>query len=240
MASLPLFFYDGPLQQGAEIWPDEDTSRHVMQVLRMQRGGQLQFTDGKGHKATAVITEAQKKKFAAIVSEVAYTEPPATPLYLCVAFTKNTSRNEWLLEKVTEMGVTAIVPLLTARTERERIRYDRWQNILVSALLQSQQCHLPILHEAMPLAAAMDMYKETPQKLVAHCIDIKTRTPVNIALQPHKETIIFIGPEGDFTTEEVDLCEAQGYTGITINNNRLRTETAAMAACAYFNLLNHA
>ena len=154
-------------------------------------------------------------------------------------FTKNASRNEWLLEKVTEMGITSITPLLTTRTEKERIRHDRWQNIIVSALLQSQQTHLPVLNEATTFAAAIERYKEVPQKLVAHCIDSKPRIAVKQALQPHKETIIFIGPEGDFTEDEVDLCEQHGFAAISISNNRLRTETAAMAVCALFNLLNH-
>ncbi len=240
MASLPLFFYDAPLEPQAEVWSDEDTAKHVIQVLRMRSGDRLQFTDGKGHVATATIVQVQKKKFSVSIDEVHYTTRHSAHFHLCVAFTKNNSRNEWLLEKITEMGVTSITPLLTSRTERERIRYDRWSNILVSALLQSQQYYLPVLNEAMPLAAALDKYAHCSQKLLAHCMSEKERIPVAGAMQPHKETLILIGPEGDFTPEEVDLCEAQGCTGVSLSNNRLRTETAAMACCAYFNLLNHA
>lgn len=239
MASLPLFYYDAPFKEGDELWPAEDTARHVVQVLRMQPGEQLQFTNGRGYRATATIHQVQKKKLSVLVNNVIYTEPASPQLHLCVAFTKNSSRNEWLLEKVTEMGITGITPLLTARTEKERVRYDRWQNILISALLQSQQSHLPVLHEAMPFSAAIEKYKGGEQKLVAHCIDSKPRTIISKAMLPHKETIIFIGPEGDFTEDEVDLCEQQSFTGISVSDNRLRTETAAMAACAFFNLLNH-
>jgi 16S rRNA (uracil1498-N3)-methyltransferase len=239
MASLPLFYHDAPLQKGEELWPGEDTARHVVQVLRMQPGEQLQFTNGRGYRATATIQQVQKKKLGVWLDEVVYTDPASPQLHLCVAFTKNTSRNEWLLEKVTEMGIASITPLLATRTEKERIRYDRWQNILISALLQSQQSHLPLLHEATIFSTAVAKFASASQKLVAHCMEEKERKPVNIALQPHKETVIFIGPEGDFTAEEVDLCEQHSFTSISVNDNRLRTETAAMAACAFFNLLNH-
>ena len=205
----------------------------------MQPGEVVQFTDGKGYKATTVITTVQKKKLAVEIKELSFAEPAGTRLHLCIAFTKNTGRNEWLLEKITEMGISSITPLITTRTEREKIRYDRWQNILVSALLQSQQYYLPELKEALSFATAVEAHKYIAQKLVAHCMAEKKRTTIHAAMQAHKETIIFIGPEGDFTAEEVDLCEAQGFTGISLSNNRLRTETAAMAACAYFNLLNH-
>lgn len=240
MASLPLFYHNAVLQAGGEVWPAEETARHVLQVLRMQTGEQVQLTDGKGHKATATIAQVQKKKFSVIIDEVEFFYKTATPLHMAIAFTKNASRNEWLLEKMTEMGVSTITPLMAKRTEREKIRYDRWNNILVSALLQSQQYHLPVLREAVSFNDAVKHNAATAQKLVAHCMDEKPRQFINAALQPHKETIIFIGPEGDFTPDEVALCQAEGFTGISLSNNRLRTETAAMAACAYFNLLNHA
>jgi 16S rRNA (uracil1498-N3)-methyltransferase len=156
-----------------------------------------------------------------------------------VAFTKNASRNEWLLEKATEMGVQSVIPIIATRTEREKIRYDRWKNILVSAILQSQQFHLPHLLEATSLKDILSKYSNAPQKLVAHCMEDKLRNPLSIALQPHKETLILIGPEGDFTAEEVALCEAQQCKSISLGDTRLRTETAAMAACAYFNMINH-
>jgi 16S rRNA (uracil1498-N3)-methyltransferase len=239
MAALPMFFHDANLHKGTEIWPGEDTARHVVQVLRMQTGEQIQLTDGKGHKATATITAVQKKKFSVVIDTVEVFPKTPSPLHMAVAFTKNASRNEWMLEKMTEMGISTIIPLMATRTEREKIRYDRWNNILVSALLQSQQFHLPILKEALAFKDALKQYESLPQKLLAHCIDEKPRQLIRTALQPHKETIIFIGPEGDFTADEVALCESQGFAGVSMSNNRLRTETAAMAACAYFNLLNH-
>ncbi|OJW81930.1 MAG: hypothetical protein BGO69_15545 [Bacteroidetes bacterium 46-16] len=218
---------------------DEDTARHVVQVLRMTAGAQLQLTDGKGHLATASIVSAGKKKCMVRLEVVDTYEAPATALHLCVAFTKNTSRNEWLLEKATELGVCSITPLLAARSERERIRYERWHNILVAALIQSQQYYLPVLHEAMAPAEAIMMHKGIAQKLVAHCIAGRERKPLGEMLKPAKDTVILIGPEGDFTEEEVNLCISAQYAAVSMGMQRLRTETAAMAACAYFNLINH-
>jgi 16S rRNA (uracil1498-N3)-methyltransferase len=240
MASLSLFFHDGSLQQGAEVPLAEDTAKHVVQVLRMQPGSKLQLTDGKGRLATASVARAEKKKCSVIIEAVEFFEPAKPQLHLAVAFTKNASRNEWLLEKTTELGVATIIPLIAHRTEREKIRYDRWTSILVSAMMQSKQYHLPLLQEATPFRQVNEQYAQVPQKIVAHCIEERGRIRIADAVQPHKETLILIGPEGDFTNEEVALCEAAGFTAISMGTNRLRTETAAMAACAYFNLINHA
>jgi 16S rRNA (uracil1498-N3)-methyltransferase len=240
MASLSLFFHDGALQQGTEIPLAEDTARHVVQVLRMQPGHKLELTDGKGHLATASVARAEKKKCSVLVEAVNYFEPAQPQLHMAIAFTKNASRNEWLLEKATEMGIRTIIPLVAARTEREKIRYDRWNNILVSAMMQSQQYHLPELKEAMPFKHITEQYRNVEQKVLAHCIDSRERKRIADVILPHKETLILIGPEGDFTDEEVALCEAAGFAAMSMGTNRLRTETAAMAACAYFNMINHA
>lgn len=237
--SLPLFFHNAILEQGKELWLDEDTARHVVQVLRMTIGEELQLTDGKGHEAVASIVQADKKKCLVRLDKVVLHPAAATTLHLAVAFTKNSSRNEWLLEKATELGVTSIIPLSAARSERERIRYDRWHNILVSALLQSHQYHLPVLTEIMNVKAVVEQYKDVEQKLVGHCIAEMGRAPLQEMLKPGKETIVLIGPEGDFTEEEVNLCMKAHYEGVSMGTQRLRTETAAMAVCAYFNLVNH-
>lgn len=240
MASLPWFYYNGTLKPQDEVWLDEDTVRHVVQVLRMQPGGRLQLTNGAGAVATTTIASIQKKKCSVHIDDVAEYERNNAGLHLCVAFTKNTSRNEWLLEKATELGVHSITPLLTTRTEREKIRYDRWQNILVAAILQSQQCWLPQLHEAMPLQKVLEEFKDVPQKLMGHCIENISRAPLSEMLKPGCETVMLIGPEGDFTEDEVNLSMGQyGYRGVSMGTQRLRTETAAMAVCAYFNLINH-
>lgn len=237
--SLPLFFYDGIFAGQSHIQLNEETARHVVQVLRMAAGAQLMLTNGKGAAATVSIVEAAKKKCTVQVVQVRQYPQRKTKLHIAVAFTKNTARNEWLLEKATELGASAIIPLITTRTERERIRYDRWNNILIAAMMQSQQYYLPALQEATSLKEVINQHSETPQKLIAHCMEGKDKMPLATLMQAAKETIVFIGPEGDFTEEEINLCLANGCTGVDLGKQRLRTETAAMTACAYFNLINH-
>lgn len=235
----PLFFHDGILAAGTELNLQEDTAKHVVQVLRMQPGDEIDLTDGKGAHAHAVISKVQKKQCAVMVNDVHIHQRRQTPLHLGIAFTKNSSRNEWILEKVTELGVATIIPLQTIRTERERFRYDRWHNILLAAILQSQQYFLPELTELTSLDKLFPAYAGTEQKLVAHCMDTVSRKPISEAMQKDKETLLLIGPEGDFTDEEVNALTSEGYRGISMGINRLRTETAAVTACAYFNMLNH-
>jgi 16S rRNA (uracil1498-N3)-methyltransferase len=161
-------------------------------------------------------------------------------LHLCVAFTKNNNRNEWLLEKVTELGVASIIPIITGRSEKTHIRDDRWQKILQAAILQSQQDYLPHLTDVMPLHEALAMYKDLPKKLIAHCIGEEKKQPLPEMLKESAETVLLIGPEGDFTQNEVNLCIENGFNAVSLGAQRLRTETAAVAAAAYFNMLSDA
>jgi 16S rRNA (uracil1498-N3)-methyltransferase len=158
-------------------------------------------------------------------------------LHLAVCFTKNNSRNEWLLEKATELGVSSIIPISASRSEKTHVRHDRWQKILQSAILQSQQYYLPVLDDVATLHTVLSKYSKIPQKLVAHCIAEMPRKSLHEVLKPSAETILLIGPEGDFTQDEVNLCIAQGFKPVSLGAQRLRTETAAIAAAAYFNVM---
>lgn len=237
--ALPLFFHHGALQEQAVLQLDEDTARHVAQVLRMSAGDTFRLTDGKGTEAQVSITRAEKKKLWVEVGKVKQHEKPRCSLHLCIAFTKNTGRNEWLLEKATELGMASIVPVLANRTERQHIRHDRWTNILVAALLQSQQFHLPLLHEATAFENILQRFNGLPQKLIGHCIDNIPRSPLSTVMASHQETVVLIGPEGDFTQQEVILATSNGFKSFSLVDQRLRTETAAIAVCSYFSLINH-
>ena len=139
------FFYLSEYRPGdVEIVLDEDNSRHIIQVLRMQKGEQLQLTDGRGRLLTATILDDHKKKCRVRVDETVLQPARRRKVTIGMALLKNASRYEWFLEKATEIGVTGIIPLLSDRTEKQHFRQDRMQNILVSALLQSQQTWLPV------------------------------------------------------------------------------------------------
>jgi 16S rRNA (uracil1498-N3)-methyltransferase len=237
--ALPLFYHDGALEQLSEIQLEEDTARHIVQVLRMHLGEYVQLTNGKGYLAKVMIMKAEKKKCTVRIESVAFTEPAPVPLHLCIAFTKNTSRNEWLLEKATELGVKTIIPIISARTEKQHIKRERWNNILIAAIIQSQQLYVPELTEPLPLSNILQRLNDVEQKLVGHCIDSEPRRPLSEIMAKGKDTVILIGPEGDFTQDEVNMCKENGFLGISLGAHRLRTETAAMAACSYFNMVNY-
>ena len=236
MSSLPLFYHSTAAFPGAEIALEEASARHIVQVLRMQQGAQLHLTDGKGWHATTVITNAGKKNCTVQIQKAATAQRTGPALHLAIAFTKNTARNEWLLEKATELGVARITPLQTTRTEKVHARQERWEGILTSAMLQSQQFFLPQLDVPISFEKVVKAAAGS-QILIAHCNEGE-KQPIANALTPQKSTLILIGPEGDFTAEEVTLATTAGATAISLGNTRLRTETAAMAACAYFHLIN--
>jgi 16S rRNA (uracil1498-N3)-methyltransferase len=239
MSSIALFYQNTTLTPSFELQLEEETAKHIVQVLRMKEGTAIALTDGKGTRADAIIIKTDKKKCTVLIREVQLQSKAKYGLHLCVAFTKNTSRNEWLLEKATELGVSSITPMVSSRTEREKFREDRWQNIIVSALLQSQQYYLPQLNSPTILSELIKSQERITRKLIAHCIEDIPRIPISEALYAQENTAILIGPEGDFTREETLFCMENNYRGISLCEQRLRTETAAMTVCAYFNLINH-
>lgn len=239
MSGLAFFYHDCEFLSNSTLQLSEETAKHVVQVLRMKEGEQIQLNNGRGQSAEATIISAEKKRCSVQINQIHQYTKPEFGLHLCVAFTKNTSRNEWLLEKATELGVRSITPIISARTEREKYRIDRWQNILISAMLQSQQYFLPELKLATKLESIIKESENKSQKIIAHCEADFERKPISSLLSAKQNTIILIGPEGDFSSDEINLAMQHDFKGIVLCEQRLRTETAAMAVCAYFNLLNN-
>lgn len=238
---LPYFYQPGLEKDLSSLTLDEATSRHCIQVLRMKEGEQLLLTDGRGLRAACTILSPERKHCIVKVEDTEVQELRQAQLSLAIAFTKNNSRNEWFLEKATELGIGHIYPLVTARTEKEKLKPERLEQILVAAMLQSQQVYLPKLHETIPVKRFV-LQADTagiPQKLIAHCIDGKDKIPFLQSIRPGEDLILMIGPEGDFTEEEVSLCMHHGYGAVSLGSNRLRTETAALYGCVAFNALNY-
>ena len=222
------FFYLSEYNPGdAEVVMDEDNSRHIIQVLRMQKGQQLQLTDGRGRILAATIVDDHKKKCKVRIDDSTLLPARSRNITIGLALLKNASRYEWFLEKATEIGVAGIIPLLSDRTEKQHFRQDRMQNILVSALLQSQQVWLPLLHPPTRVEEVIREAKQA-QRLIAHCLEGESRQ----ALPDGNEQLILIGPEGDFTKNEIDVALAHGFLPVTLGENRLRTETAGVVAAA--------
>ena len=204
-----------------------------MQVLRMQVGEQLNLTDGKGSLLTATISDAHKKHCVVRMQATSYQPQAARKITIAVSLVKNASRFEWFLEKATEIGVTEIIPLLCERTERQHFRYDRMKGIVVSAMLQSQQTWLPVLHEPIKFEDALRQTSPSDGllKLIAHCEESDKNSVSKILSEVEgSNCIILIGPEGDFTNEEINQTIAAEYKPVMLGETRLRTETAAVVA----------
>ncbi len=228
--ALP-FFYEASLDLSARsLVLDEPTSKHVVQVLRMAEGELLQLTDGKGNLFTAQIADGNRKRCQVSITDVESIAPASHRVTIAVSPVKNASRFEWLLEKATEMGVQQLVPLLCERTEKQHLRMDRLQGILISAMLQSQQCWLPQLTEPIKFAQLVTT-ADAPQKFIAHCLE-DNKHPLQQQAKGNTDRLILIGPEGDFTPAEIALAQEHGFVPVALGNTRLRTETAAMVAAA--------
>lgn len=223
--ALPFFYlsvYDG----GSLIDLDEPTSRHIVSVLRMQIGEQLHLTDGKGLLLTATVTDAHKKKTVVKVENQSFFERQTAIVSIAISLVKNNARFEWFLEKATETGVANIYPIICQRTEKQNFRYDRMHQILVSAMLQSQQVWLPELSEPVPFNTIVKGIDHN-KKWIAHCIETNKESLRKQGPAKEKE-ILLIGPEGDFTEAEIALALAHGFAPVSLGETRLRTETAGM------------
>lgn len=238
MSDLHRFFYPGAMTAKGVVTLESDTAKHIWQVLRMDEGDRIMLTDGKGTIANGEIQFAERHKCNVRILDTTFEERQGHQLHLCVAFTKNNARNEWLLEKATELGVGSITPISSSRFQKTHIRHDRWEKILQSAILQSQQSYLPELTQLMPLANALNKFSSVPQKLIAHCYPDSPKHTLTEMLKGSADAVILIGPEGDFSQDEVDLCVSNGYAPVTLGTQRLRTETAAMSVAAYYNLIS--
>lgn len=207
-----------------------------MQVLRKKVGDALDIVDGKGGWFRAIITETSKRNCQVEASLLKQEERRAPyQLTLAVAPTKSNDRFEWFLEKATEIGVDRIVPLLCQRSERNKIRLDRYEKVLVSAMKQSLQAWLPTLEPLTPIAKFIPTLSTTAA-YIGWCDD-SINSPLLDNFSAQQDVVVLIGPEGDFTKEEVDQARSAGYLPITLGPNRLRTETAAVVATQSIALL---
>lgn len=229
---LPFFYIDPTLSGSTLIQLDEDNSRHVIQVLRMRAGEQMNLTDGNGLLLLTEIVDDHKKHCQVRVLHAQHTERKGRQLTMAISLLKNTARFEWFLEKATELGVSRIVPLLCERTEKQKFRMDRMRGILISAMLQSQQCWLPVLTEPIRFPQVDEWMNKGGVHYVAHCMP-EYRSSLS-SLPAVQEGLIAIGPEGDFSGEELHIAIDKGFIPVSLGDTRLRTETAGMAAATVF------
>ena len=223
---MQLFY--GTEINGDMITLSEQESAHCIRVMRMKTGDKMDLTDGKGHFFKGEILIAHDKKTEVRIEETIYTPPVDNRLHLYVALTKQADRLEWMLEKCVELGLASFTPLITHRTERKNIRVDRLELIALSAMKQSLKAWSTTVHPAQKFKDAVKI--NSGVGYIAHCIEDTLKTELN-QVGIEKNTHIFIGPEGDFTPDEVALALQSGLKPVSLGPSRLRTETAGLAAC---------
>ena len=215
----------------------ETESKHCVRVLRLEQGDEITLVDGRGGFFTAEIAEPNPKRCMVnvIKSELDFGQRNFQ-VHVAIAPTKNIERLEWFLEKSTEIGINRVTPLLCRYSERKEIKADRLEKVMVSAMKQSLKAYLPQLD---PLTKFSDFISQPfdGQKFIAHC-DLQQRDLLKKMVVPNQNYLILIGPEGDFSSEEIELAIKAGFHPVSLGDSRLRTETAGVVACHTFNLLN--
>jgi len=222
-------FYNPDIQQGDSSFIfDKEESRHIVKVLRKKEGDIIHISNGKGLLFTSEIIFASEKKCEVNIIGEQYFEPSPYYLHLAVAPTKMNDRYEWFLEKATEIGISEITPLICEHSERTIFKADRFEKILQSAMKQSLQYYLPKLNEPVHFKNFI-ADKKDGQLFIAHCEETDKKL-LKTELQPKQKVTILIGPEGDFSTKEIELALSNDYMPVSLGNTRLRTETAAVVA----------
>ncbi len=232
---MQLFYV--PNISGAEVVLDETESKHAVKVLRLSNGEKIQIIDGKGGFYEAEISDANQKKCRlSILKSVLDFEKKNFYLHIAIAPTKNIDRFEWFLEKATEIGIDEITPLLSEHSERKVVKPERLEKILVAAMKQSLKAYLPALNELTTFNELVTNSTAT-NKYIAHCYEGE-KPHLKNEIAKDDNTLILIGPEGDFSPEELELAKTNGFQEISLGNARLRTETAGVVACHIVNLAN--
>lgn len=216
----------------------ESDSRHAVKVLRMTEGDTLQTIDGRGNLYTCRLVDAHPKRAGLEIVECREQPLPwSQQLVVAVAPTKHMDRMEWLVEKLTEIGVNRIVPLLCDRSERRELKTERLEKIAVSAMKQSLKATLPVVREMTPIDGFLRSC-DAEQRFIAYCDPSIPRFDLSSLYRPLTDAAIIIGPEGDFSPEEIRLALDCGWQPATLGDNRLRTETAAIVACDTFHIID--
>ncbi|MBR6544512.1 MAG: 16S rRNA (uracil(1498)-N(3))-methyltransferase [Alistipes sp.] len=217
----------------------EEESKHCVRVLRMKRGDELHITDGRGNMYRCkVVDDNAKRCTVEVVHTTPNYEPLAYELVMAVAPTKNIDRYEWFLEKATEVGISEVYPLECDHSERRQIKAEREEKVITAAVKQSLKAYHPTLHDMTRFRDVVTMPFEG-QKFIAHCNDnLGEREYLGKLVEKGGRSLILIGPEGDFSEEEITFALNNGFKAISLGKERLRTETAALIATVITSTIN--
>ena len=226
---MQLFYNSDISEQNNTFTFPKDESRHIVKVLRKKVGDTLYITNGNGFLFTAKITIADQKNCVVSIENSEFKKPTDYKLHLAVAPTKMNDRYEWFLEKATEIGITSITPIFCDHSERKNVKLDRFEKILQSAMKQSLHLYLPTLNQPMSFKDYINQ-DFSGDLFIAHCEETDKKSLKN-EIKPNTEITILIGPEGDFSVNEIETAIKNKFIPVTLGNTRLRTETAAIVAC---------
>lgn len=233
---MQLFYNSEINEHTSEFTFNKEESKHIVKVLRKSVGDKLHITNGKGFLFTAEIIISNIKKCTSKIIKTTFHEKQSTYLHLIVAPTKMNDRYEWFLEKATEIGISEITPILCKNSERRIIKKERYEKIILAAMKQSLQYYLPKLNNPISFNEVIQN-SYSGEKYIAHCEETNKKL-LKECIAPTKNTHIVIGPEGDFTTEEIEKAISNNFKPVSLGANRLRTETAAIVACHTVALIN--
>lgn len=228
---MQLFYHPEAASVNQKIAFDKDESRHIVKVLRKKAGDKLRVTNGKGDFFTSEIIDSNHNKCVISLLEKETPEPLPYHLHLAVAPTKLNDRYEWFLEKAVEIGVHEITPIICDHSERTKIKEERYEKIVLSAMKQSLKAELPKLNGAISFADFIkgNSFQKT-NRFIAHCATGE-KNSLKEVLKPNEQVLILIGPEGDFSEKEINRAIQNGFSAVSLGTTRLRTETAAVVAC---------
>lgn len=224
---MNLFYQENINFNQKEIFLSKEESKHLLKTLRKQIRDIIHITDGKGNLFETKIYNPDFKKCELKIIRQEFIEKQKPEIHIAISPTKNDKRLEWFVEKATEIGISEITPLICKRSEKQHIKIERLKKITVSAIKQSQQFYLPIINKATDFQNFIKQ-KTNFQKFIAHCEEEKN--PLIKLYQKEKSALILIGPEGDFTNEEIELALENNFQAVDLGNTRLRTETAGIVA----------
>ena len=230
-------FYNSDIKQGdITFFFDKEESKHIVKVLRKKESDKIFITNGLGYLFESEIILASEKKCEVKITKETFQEPDKFYTHIAVAPTKINDRLEWFLEKATEIGIHEITPIICDHSERKVYKIDRAEKIIQAAMKQSLHYYIPKINEPISFSQFVKSNSDG-QKFIAHCEETDKKSFKNEVKKDEKITIL-IGPEGDFSTKEINLAIENHFIPVTLGNTRLRTETAALVACHTIALIN--
>lgn len=229
-----FLFFCTDFDESTAIIRDEDF-RHCVKVLRYGVGADIQCTDGKGNHFTGKIQEINKKDLQIAIENIKHTPERNPHLHIAIAPTKNMSRIEMMIEKCVEIGVDEITFIKTTNSERKVIKIERAEKIAISAMKQSFKSRIPVLNEMIPFSQLLDNASANVSKFILHYDPDATNL---VAREWTPKNLVVIGPEGDFSPDEIEKAKKAGFETTILGHSKLRTETAGIVACSVFNVIN--